>query len=213
MPNSWIESRSRVRCRCYRPGDPLRLFGGADLRCDLPVARFRISAFLSNCMEELLQFFKNEKENFGYSRINLTPGQRFFDLIWEFPIQDHSHGAFGQNEPRQSKESPEVGLRWEWRDVGHFFKEEGPLLMCAYVLLNRGQEFNLEEEDLFLLEQEHNPLLYVNTDNLRDNVKKHVVDQNLIKRLREGTSRGKQIWDAFNAGCYFLGIDPYAEVG
>jgi hypothetical protein len=56
-------------------------------------------------------------------------------------------------------------------------------------------------------------LLYVNTDNLRENEKEHRVDQNLIKRLREGTSRGKQIWDAFNEGCYFLGIDPYAETG
>jgi hypothetical protein len=27
-------------------------------------------AFLSDCMEELLQFFENEKNNFGYSRIN-----------------------------------------------------------------------------------------------------------------------------------------------
>jgi hypothetical protein len=27
----------------------------------------------------VLEFFKNEKDKFGYSRINLTPGQRFFD--------------------------------------------------------------------------------------------------------------------------------------
>jgi hypothetical protein len=33
----------------------------------------------------------------------------------------------------------------------------------------------------------------------------------VIKALREGTSRGRQIWDAFDAGCFFLGIDPYAE--
>ena len=85
--------------------------------------------------------------------------------------------------------------------------------MCAYVVLNRNQMFNLDEEDLFLLREEHNSLLYVNTDNLRENENEHTVDQNLIKRLREGTSRGKQIWDAFNEGCYFLGIDPYAEAG
>jgi hypothetical protein len=70
-----------------------------------------------------------------------------------------------------------------------------------------------EPQDLFLLREEHNRLLYVNTDNLREGVKEHAVDQNLIKRLREGTSRGKQIWDAFNDGCSFLGIDPYAEAG
>jgi hypothetical protein len=162
---------------------------------------------------ELLQFLEKNNDKFGYAYINRPPGQRCFDLIWRFPIRDHSHGAFGQNEPRQSEESPEVGLRWDWRDVGHFFEKEGPLLMCAYVVLNRNQKFNLDEEDLFLLRQEHNSLLYVNTDNLRENEKEHRVDQNLIKRLREGTSRGKQIWDAFNEGCYFLGIDPYAETG
>jgi hypothetical protein len=108
-------------------------------------------AFLSECMDEfdeLLQFFKNDKDKFGYFRINLIPGQRCFDLIWRFPIRDHSHGAFGQNEPRQLEESPEVGLRWDWRDAGHFFKKEGPLLTCAYVVLNWNQEFNLDEEDL-----------------------------------------------------------------
>jgi len=164
-------------------------------------------------MDELLQFFKNDKDKFGYSSINLVPGQRCFDLIWRFPIRDHSHGAFGQNEPTQSEESPEIGLRWDWRDVGHFFKEEGPLLLCGLVVLNRSRESDLDEQDLFIFREEHNPWLYVNTDNLRENVKEHTVDQNLIKRLREGTSRGKQIWDAFNEGCYFLGIDPYAEAG
>ena len=164
-------------------------------------------------MDELLQFFKNDKDKFGYSSINLVPGQRCFDLIWRFPIRDHSHGAFGQNEPTQSEESPEVGLRWDWRDVGHFFEKEGPLLMCAYVVLNWNQEFNLDEEDLFLLQEQDNPWLYVNTDNLRENEKKYAVNQNVIKGLREGTSRGKQIWGAFNEGCYFLGIDPYAEAG
>jgi hypothetical protein len=168
-------------------------------------------AFSSNCMDELLRFFKNNKDKFGYFRINLVPGQRVFDLIWRFPIRDHSHGAFGQNEPRQSEESPEVGLRWEWRDVGHFFKEEGPLLSCAYVMLNPSQGFNLEEEDLLLLREEGNPWLYVNTDNLREIVKEYAVNPILIKRLREGTSRGKQISDAFNEGCYFLGIYPNAE--
>jgi hypothetical protein len=77
--------------------------------------------------------------------------------------------------------------------------------------LNWNREFNLEEEDLFRLQEERNPWLYVNTDNLREIVKDFAVNQNVIKALREGTSRGRQIWDAFNAGCYFLGIDPYAE--
>jgi hypothetical protein len=132
-------------------------------------------------------------------------------LIWRFAIQDRSHGAFGQNEPKQSEQSPEVGLRWDWRDTGHFFQQEGPLLTCAYVVLNWNQEFNLGEEDLFRLRDEHNPWLYVNTENLRESVKDLAVNQNVIKALREGTSRGRQIWDAFDAGCFFLGIDPYAE--
>jgi hypothetical protein len=155
-------------------------------------------------MEELLQFFENEKDKFGYSYINSPPGQRCFDLIWRFAIQDRSHGAFGQNEPKQSEQSPEVGLRWDWRDTGHFFQQEGPLLTCAYVVLNWNQEFNLGEEDLFRLRDEHNPWLYVNTENLRESVKDLAVNQNVIKALREGTSRGRQIWDAFDAGCFFF---------
>jgi len=162
-------------------------------------------------MEELRQFFENEKDKFGYTYINSVPGQRCFDLIWRFPIRDRSHGAFGQNEATQSVQSPEVGLRWDWRDPGHFFEKEGSLQTCAYVILNWNREFNLEEEDLFRLQEERNPWLYVNTDNPREIVKDFAVNQNVIKALREGTSRGRQIWDAFNAGCYFLGIDPYAE--
>jgi hypothetical protein len=119
-------------------------------------------------------------------------------LIWRFPIRDHSHSAFGQNEPTQSEESPEIGLRWNWRDVGHFFKEEGPLLLCGLVVLNRSRESDLDEQDLFIFREEHNPWLYVNTDNLRENLKEYTVNQNLIKRLREGTSRGKQIRDALD---------------
>ena len=64
---------------------------------------------------------------------------------------------------------------------------------------------------LFRLQEERNPWLYVNTDNLRESVRDYAVSQNVIKGLREGTARGKQIWDAFKDGCYFLGIDPYAE--
>ena len=60
-------------------------------------------------------------------------------------------------------------------------------------VLNRSQEFNLEEEDLFLLREEGNPLLHVNTDNLSEVVKEYAVNPNLIERHREGASRGKQI--------------------
>lgn len=161
--------------------------------------------------EELLQFFVTNQGEFGYSSINLIPNQRCFDLIWRFAIRDHSHGAFGQNQPTQLEATPEVGLRWDWRDPGHFFEKEGPLQTCAYVVLNWNKTFNLEEEDLFRLREERNPRLYVNTNNLRESVKDHAVNQNIIKGLREGTSRGKQIWDAFTEGCFFLGIDPYAE--
>jgi hypothetical protein len=164
-------------------------------------------------LDDLLQFFENNKNKFGYSHINRTSGQRWFDLIWRFPIRDHSHGAFGQNDPKELGKSPEFGLRWDWRDVGHFFETEGPLLTCACIVLNWNQEVNLDEEDLFVLREGNNRFLYVNTNNLREIVKEFAVDQNLIKRLREGTNRGKQIWDAFNEGCYFLGIDPYADAG
>lgn len=164
-------------------------------------------------MEELRQYFENEKEQVGYTYINSFPDQRYFDLIWRFSIGDRSHGAFGQKEATQSVQSPEVGLRWDWRDPGHFFEKEGPLQTCAYVILNWNREFNLEEEDLFRLQEEHNPWLYVNRENLRENVKDFAVNQNVITALREGTSRGRQIWNAFNAGCYFLGIDPDAEAG
>lgn len=161
--------------------------------------------------DELLQFFEKEKDQFGYSYVNRIPGKQCFDLIWCFPVRDHSHGAFGQNEPRQSEQSPAVGLRWDWRDVGHGFEEQGPLLTCAYVVLNWNQQFNLPEEDLFRLRDEQNPWSYINTGNLREISKDYIVNQNIIMGLREGTSRGRKIWDAFNAGCSFLAIDPYAE--
>jgi hypothetical protein len=159
--------------------------------------------------DELLQYFEKEKAQFGYSYINQAPHGGFFDVIWEFPIKDHSHGAFGQSEAKQLENSPAVGLRWDWRDVGHFFERQGPLLTCAYVVLNYSQAFHLDEEDLFRLRDEHNPWLYVNRDNLREIEKHHAVNQNVIKGLREGTSRGKQIWEAFLAGCSILAIDPY----
>lgn len=163
--------------------------------------------------DELLEFFEKEKDQFGYSYVNRIPRGQCFDLIWCFPVRDHSHGAFGQNEPKELDQSPAVGLRWDWRDVGHIFEKQGPLLTCAYVVLNWNQQFNLPEEDLFRLRDERNPWLYINTDNLREISKDHIVNQNIIKGLREGTSRGRKIWDAFNAGCSFLAIDPYADAG
>lgn len=60
----------------------------------------------------------------------------------------------------------------------------------------------LGEGDAVALRDERNPWLYVNAGNLRESVKDLAVNQNVIKALREGTSRGQQIWNAFNAGCY-----------
>jgi hypothetical protein len=162
-------------------------------------------------MEELLKYFESEKEKFGYFRINLIEGQRCFDLVWRFPMWDHSHGAFGQNEPRHLEGSPEIGLRWDWRDPGHLFQTKGPLLTCGLVRLNWNPEARLDPEDLFIFQQPANSWLYVNTANLREGMKDVAVDPNLIKGLRDGTTRGKQIWATFDAGCYFLGIDPYAD--
>ena len=51
---------------------------------------------------------------------------------------------------------------------------------------------------------------YVNRDNLREIEKHHAANQNVIKGLRAGTSRGKTDLEAFLAGCSFLAIDPYA---
>jgi hypothetical protein len=94
-----------------------------------------LSESMDEC-DELLQFFEKEKDQFGYSYVNRIPRGQCFDLIWCFPVRDHSHGAFGQNEARQLEQSPAVGLRWDWRDVGHVFEKQGPLLTCAYVVLN-----------------------------------------------------------------------------
>jgi hypothetical protein len=114
---------------------------------------------------------------------------------------------------RRRAQNPGVlpSLRWDWRDVGHVFEKQGPLLTCAYVVLNWNLEFNLDEESLFRLRDERNPWLYINTGNLREISKDHIVNQNVIKGLREGTIRGRQIWDAFNAGCSFLAIDLNAD--
>ena len=58
---------------------------------------------------------------------------------------------------------------------------------------------------LFRMQEERNPWLYVNTDNLRESVRDYAVSQNVIKGLREGTARGKQIWMPSKTDVIFWG--------
>ena len=92
--------------------------------------------------DELLQYFEKEKAQFGYSYVNRGPHGGFFDVIWEFPIKDHSHGAFGQSEAKQLENSPGSRSSMGLADARVFFEKQGPLLTCAYVVLNYSHTFH-----------------------------------------------------------------------